>query len=464
MTSETFVSGAAPGALPLIGHGGPMRSRPVEFFRSLSAHGDLVRIKLGPQTAYVVCHPALLHTVLTDDRLFDKGGVFYDRARDLLGPALGNSMRDEHRRQRRLMQPAFQSARLTEYAGGAHDEADALTAGWHDGQTIDVFPELAGLALRILVRTLFSGRVEENAVAGLQRSTETVLSMLVGRMTAPQFLQKLPTSANRRFTQAHEHLGREVDRLIAECRQSGSTSGDLLSVLVGAREDEGGTMLTDREIRDQIVNLMLAGTENPAATLTWALHLMTENPKAAAELSREADDVLGGRCAEFADLPKLTFTAGFVAETLRLYPPVWMVTRITTAPVELAGTRLPAGATVVFSPLAVHNRQSSITDPDVFDPTRWGSATGASRSAMTSFGGGARRCIADAYSLNEVTLVLATIASRWRPEPAPGNDPRPDAGSGALRPRRLRLSLHRRFAQGEDLAAGQRTTPTSTTH
>ena len=432
--SPRFTTGTAPGAHPQAGHGIELQTRPLEFLRSLHKHGDLVEIMMGPEPAYVVCHPDLLHQVLTQDSLYDKGGVFYDKVRDTVGNGLGNCPHADHRRQRRLVQPAFTPAQLAQYGPAIEQEIAALTGSWQPGEVIDVYPALHGLYLRILARTVFSTQVGDETVERIQVASKATLTMMVRRMSEQPGAE--PTDEDRAYDEAHDFLKGEVDRLIAECRAGGADHGGLLSLLVNGRDDDTGTSLTDHEIRDHVINLLLAGSETPAALVTWALVHLAEHPAAASRLFAEIDEVIGDRTPTLADVPALTYTSQFLTETLRLYPPAWMVTRITTAPAEIAGRTLPEGTTVVFSPLAVHHRADVYEQPEAFEPDRWlpGRATTPRRTAFATFGGGARRCIGDHYTMNETALTLATIAARWRARVAPGADVAPTTASGSLRP------------------------------
>jgi pentalenene oxygenase len=438
VTTTTFTTGVAPGAQPLVGHGMEMQTRPLDFLQSLHHHGDLVEIKLGEESAFVVCNPDLLHHVLTQDRVFDKGGVFYDRVRDTVGNGLGNCPYADHRRQRRLIQPAFQPSQLAKYGPAMESEIAALTDSWRPGEVVDLYQELYGLCLRILTRTLFSTQVDADTVDAIQRSSKATLAMMVKRMSSPDPTPDLSSPEDRHYQESHDHLKGEVNRLIAECRRTGANHGDLLSMLITSREGDSGTGLTDTEIQDHVINLLLAGSETPAAVLTWAVHLMTRYPEAGARLREEVDTVRAGRAPTRDDVPRLLFAGRFLTETMRLYPPAWMVTRITTEPVELAGRVLPEGTTIVFCPPAVHRNGNVYPDPDGFDPDRWipGRESTPSRSNFVAFGGAARRCLGDNYSMGEMVLTLATIASRWEPSEAEGTDVHP-VTAGAQRPSRL---------------------------
>lgn len=441
-----FVTGAAPGALPLVGHALPLMRRPVEFLDSLPAHGDLVEIRIGPTRAYVPCHPELLRQVLMEDRVFDKGGALFDRLRDIVGNGLGSCPHRDHRRQRRLLQPAFHRARLQQYAEVMEQESTALTESWREDQVVDAFPVLYGFALRTAVRTLFSAHVDDGAVDSIQRSFDTALGGLFQRMFLPRAWQRLPLPANRRYEQALEHLHGTVDRIIADYRRGGRDHGDLLSMLVSARDEGGGAGLTDDEVHDQVITMLFGGSETVAANLTWTLYLMSKHPQAARQVHEETDAVLGGRPAGWSDLPELPFTNRMVTESLRLYPPAWLYTRITASQVELAGRLLEPGTTLVISPPVVHRQAAVHADPTGFDPDRWlpERAADLPRGSFATFGAGARKCIGDAYALAEATLALATIANRWRVECAPGTDVRPAPLATVMHPRRLRLRLVRR--------------------
>ncbi|WP_202919447.1 cytochrome P450 [Saccharothrix deserti] len=434
----------APGALPVIGHAWPMMRDPLRFIGSLSALGDLVEVRLGPVRAYVPCHPDLLWQVLTDDRVFDKGGPFFDRVRATIGNGVGSCPHAEHRRQRRLIQPAFHHARLERYAAVMEQEASALTSSWRDGQVVDVYPALFGAALRTVLRCLFTTRADDGAVDRMRRSVETLLHQVTARMFVPDLLQRLPVPVNRRFDRALADLRHGIDTMVADYRRGDGDRGDLLSSLLAARDGDGhGGGLDDAEVSDQVLTMLVAGSDSVAATVSWALHLLDRHPEAFEGVRREVHAVLDGRPAQAADLARLPHIGRVVTEALRLYPPGWLFTRITSEEVELGGHRLPAGTTVAFCPPAVHLRAGLHDRPHAFDPDRWSPerARDLPRGAFVTFGGGARKCAGEAFGLTESSLLLATLVSRWGLRSAPGSDVRPVALSTALRPRRLLLEL-----------------------
>jgi pentalenene oxygenase len=456
MSSTTFSTGSAPGRLPLVGHVVPLMRRPVEFLGSLGSYGDLVEIRLGPTRAYVPCHPDLLRQVLTEDRTFDKGGPLFDRAKAIVGNGLGSCPHQDHRRQRRLVQPAFHRARMAQYATVMEDEISLLMDSWKDGQTVDAFPVFYDLALRISLRTLFAGYTGEIDFDRFRKSFSTVLHHIVAQMFLPEVWKHVPTRANRRFREAMAYLDLTVSRIISEYRQSGVDHGDLMSILIAPPEDGQGAGLTDVEVRDQVISLLLAASETVPACLAWALYLLDLHPEIAVKLKQETDAVLGGRPARPDDVGDLPYTAQVLTESLRLYPPGWIFTRVTTKAVELAGTQLPAGATVIFSPPTVHRHGDSYAHPENFDPDRWlsGQVSRPQREAFTSFGGGARKCVGDTYAMTEMTMILATVVQRWEAVCAPGTDIRPAPLATINYPRRLLLRLTRRVPAMSATAVG----------
>lgn len=419
--------------------------RPIKFLESLSTYGDLVEIRLGTQQAYVPCHPELLRQVLTDDRTFDKGGAIIERIRNLLGNGLGTCPHRDHRRQRRLMQPAFSKARLEQYAEVMKREITALCESWQEAQEFDAFAVLYGLGLRVVVRTLLSSELDDPTVEQIRHSFERALQELLPRMVIPQQMQELPLPVNRRYRQDLQDLDDVVDRIIADCRSAGLEQGGLLATLTDGHEGSAIPM-DDSEIHDQVITMLLGGSESTGTTLSWAFYLLSQHPEIEMRLHEEVDAVLGGRPAEWNDLPNLPFTHSVITETLRLYPPGWLLSRITTEEVELAGTRMPPGTTIIFSPHVIQRQDDIYGRPEAFDPDRWSPDRAADlpRATFVSFGGGARKCIGDTFGEIQSTLALSTIAARWKMECAPDADVRPVAFDFAYRPRRLILRPHLR--------------------
>ncbi|MFD4655598.1 cytochrome P450 [Kitasatospora sp. NPDC058444] len=437
-----FTAATAPGGLPLLGHAPAFLHRPHEFVAGLPAHGDLVRLRLGPLHAYVVCHPELVRRMLADDRTFDKGGPLLDKAREVFGNGLATCPAAAHRRQRRMLQPAFHRDRLPGYAALMAEEIAGVTARWRDGEVVDVPAAMYRLTTAVTARCLFAAHERAGALP-VHRSMDVVTRGVGRRVMLPlPGADRLPTPGNRRFRRAQQDLRAITRRLIVDYRAAGTDRHDLLSTLLAAT-DEDGRGLSDAEVHEQVVTFLLAGMETTAATLSWAWTLLAANPAVRTRLHAELDAVLDGRPARHEDLPALPLTARIVSETLRLYPPPWILSRTATADTELGGHRVPAGATLLYSPYLLHRRADLFPRPDRFDPDRWLTTARPAPGTYAPFGLGARRCIGDAFGTTEAVLAIATIAARWTVAPTPGRPVRPTRGA-SLAPRPFTATLARR--------------------
>ncbi|MFC0437697.1 cytochrome P450 [Kutzneria buriramensis] len=436
----------APGALPLLGHIPQLLRDPLRFLTSLPAHGDLVQIHLGPVGATVVCDPELTRQVLINDRAFDKGGPLFTRLREVIGDGLASCPHSRHRRQRRLTQPGFHRNRLSTYAEAMSAEVAVVADSWRDGHIVDVPRAMMHLSMRILMDTVFSGTLPPTAFQETLDDINTVMAGAYRRMILPPLWSRLPTPHNRRYSRANTRLQRTVSDVIRDRRASGRDLGDLLSILLTTRDTSDGLGLTDTELREQLVTFFMAGAESTATTMAWALHLLAHNPDIENRVHAEVESVLGGAPARWEHLPRLELTGRVVLETLRLYPPGWMVTRTVTTDTQLGGHLLPVGANVVYSPYVIHRRDDLYSDPTQFHPDRWDKERHQPppRSAFIPFGGGARKCIGDEFSITETTLALASIIDRWRLTELPGQRVRPVA-SVSLRPLGgMRMRVHAR--------------------
>ncbi|GAA0420450.1 cytochrome P450 [Streptomyces luteireticuli] len=427
--------GVAPRALPVIGHALPLLRDPLGFLAALPGHGDLVRVRVGPYRAVVVCDPELTRQVLRDDRTFDKGGPLYDRIRELTGNGLASCPYSDHRRQRRLLQPAFHPARMPGYAGTMRRQAMAVTGAWTDGETVDALGQMHLISARTTITTMFGrdpAALDDHALSRLMDDFTVVVAGIPRRALTPPPADRLPTPANRRYDRARARLRTAIDRIVVGHRSGELHDGDLLSMLLSAGHDPpgdggpDGRGLTDEEIADQLVTFFAAGTENTGTTLAWALHLLARNPRVARRMRAEVDAVLDGEpAASLEHLPALKLTTAVVTEALRLYPPAWVLTRTTTDDTRLGGHAIPAGTAIVYSAYLLHRRPDLFPDPERFDPDRWLTGDAPHRTAFVPFGGGPRKCIGDVFALTEATLVLATITAGWELHPVDDRPVRP---------------------------------------
>lgn len=443
MTTTTTRAALASSRWPVVGHAPAFLRRPLEFLTGLPAQGDLVEIRIGAQRMFVVCCPELTYQVVRDGRTFDKGGPHFKQLRVVLGDGLVSCVHERHQRQRRLLQPAFSQDRLAVYSAEMSRQLDAALQTWRDGQVIDVLAALDDITAKVSARTLFTAALSPEQSTGLLHSlTEVVEGLFLG-MVLPGWVRML-VPALRRFDRALSKLDDLTYEIINAYRRDGGDHGDLLSMILAAQDEHGDT-LSDTEIRDQVLTFLLGGTETTASLLAWSLHLLGQHPEASQRVHAEVDAVLDGRVAGYDDVARLDYTARVLTETLRLYPPGWMFTRVLTTQATLAGRTLPAGAVLLYSPYLIQRRPDLYPDPDRFDPDRWppGHPPTLSRSSFIAFGAGARKCIGDTFGMLEATLALATITARWQLDPVPGALTRPRARV-SLRPHPLRMRLRRR--------------------
>lgn len=438
-------TGTAPGIFPVLGHGIALYRQPLAFLSSLPAYGDLVEIRLGPQRAWMVCHPELTHEVLMDPHTFDKGGPLYDRLGKLMGDGLVTCRQPTHRDKRRLLQPAFRPSHVAEYTDLVTEEAAAVCRAWPVGQEVAVTEAMMALTTRVTSRVLLSDSLDDRTTAEVRDCLGAVVRGLFVRTVVPiDALFRLPTPANRRYRRALSRLHEIIDAAIAERRRSADRD-DVLDTLLKAAKGDAGTAadgdgstatITDQEVHDHLITLLLTGVETQALTLTSAFSLLAGHPDAERRLHAELDSVLAeGRRPTAEDLPHLAYTRCVVSETLRHSSPGWLFTRVATEETELAGRRLPKGATVLYSPHLLHHDPSSFPDPERFDPDRWlpGRPTAQERRAMMPFSVGNRKCLGDEFAMVEATLALATIAGRRRLRHLPGyvdRKPRPGITMG----------------------------------
>jgi cytochrome P450 len=431
----------APRVLPLAGHVVPLLRDPLGFVRSLPTYGDLVEVRLGPVKTIVVCTAELTLRVLRDHRTFDKGGPVFGRFREVAGNGLVSCPHADHRRQRRLVQPAFHHARFRGYAEVMTGQIGEIAGGWRDGQVIDVRAELQMITSKVGVATMFAGALSAADLGGLVDDLNIILAGVYGRVLTPPPLDRLPLPGKRRYDRSRARLRRTLGELIATYQTGATDHGDLLSIVLATRDTDGAG-LSETEVIDQLVTFFIGGTESTAMVLAWALYLLGRHPDVERRLHAEVDEVLTGAGCTFDDLPKLDLTGRVLTETLRLYPPAWMLTRTATTDTDLGGYAISAGTAVAFSPYLIHHRADVHPDPESFDPDRWAGAPPA-RDAMFAFGAGPRKCIGDVFGMTEATIALATIAARWRLEPLSDREVRPALGL-AMVPKGLRMRLRAR--------------------
>src|SRR5665213_3204501 len=400
------------------------RKDPAGYLLSVAReHGDLAYMRLGPQHAFVVSHPDAIRDILvTNQSNFTKSRML-ERAKVLLGDGLLTSEGEFHRRQRRLVQPAFHRDRLVRYSADMVECAARARKEWSAGAELDMHREMTRLTLAIVGRTLFSADVS-SAADEIGRAMAQIFG-LFDTLLLPfsDWIQKLPIPPVRRFEKARDHLDKIVYGLIAERRRSGKDAGDLLSMLLLAQGESDNAHMTDKQVRDEALTLLIAGHETTANALTWTWYLLSQNPEVEARMHAEIDSALGGKLPGFDDVAKLPYTSGVFAESLRLYPPAWAIGRRAREDYSIGGYAIPAKSILLMSPWVVHRDPRWWPEPERFNPDRWhpGEAAQRPKFAYFPFGGGARVCIGERFAWAEGVLVLATIAQRWKMRLVPGH-------------------------------------------
>ena len=428
-----------------------LRSDPLRFLtRTARTYGDFVPFRIGSLNMLLVNDPDAIREVLvTKNDSFTKSPALRN-AKVTLGEGLLTSEGDFHRRQRRLSQPAFHPQRVAAYAGAMVRFADEMTAAWGDGETVDVHEAMMEVTLRVVAKTLFDAELAKD-IDEIGAAMDVLVKMF-RRATNPfgPLLNKLPLPSNFRFLRALSLVHGTIDRFIREHHEAGVDRGDLLSMLMRARDSggeeatvdqqvggggagngaDGGTgadaeKMTDKQLRDEIFTLFTAGHETTANALTFTWYLLGRHRDAEAQLHEEVDRVLGGRAPTAADVDALPYTRAVLSESMRLYPPAWIVTRQAKHDVEVTGRRVPAGHVVMMSQWVTHHDERWWPDANRFDPGRWLAAPAPDRPryAYFPFGGGARSCIGEFFARMEATLIIAAVARGWRLELAGQREP-----------------------------------------
>jgi len=436
-----------PGGRRLLGHVLEFGRDPLALLQRAREHGDVVRVRFGPFHVYVLNSPdAIRQALVSQARKLEKG-LNFGRTKRLIGNGLVMSEGESHHRQRRLMQPAFHRAEIARYLGTMRDVAVPRISAWPDGGTLAFDHEMRSITLTVLTRTLLSSDIDGEAIDEIERLLRVLLSELMARGITANVpgLGWVPTRSNRRFGAANRRLGAMLTDIIDGYRTAGADHGDLISILMRARDDETGTGMTGKQLRDEATTLVIAGSETTGNTIAWACYLLARHPRTQERLQEEADLVLAGGDASYETLARLPYTRAVITEALRLYSPVWILPRRALVDVELGGHLLRAGSRIVFSPYALNRDARLHRDPDRFDPDRW--ATDYTRTDMRAsffpFGQGIRNCIGEGFAWTESTLLLSAIAARWHLRLADGASVHPVVSS-TLVPRELPIIVTRR--------------------
>ena len=413
-----------PKGLPILGCLVDLRRRPLDLMLESTRYGDVAYVRLPfVGGAYLLNHPDYIRSVLVDNAKGFVKSVDYAVLKLLLGEGLVTSEGELHRRQRRLIAPAFHRGRISTYADIMTRYGLRMCERWQSGATLDIHREMTQLTLAIVSKTLLGADVD-SAEASAVSDAVTMLMPLIDNpilILSPKLFRWMP--GHRSYGRALQLLDSTIYRIVAEHRRTGDDRGDLLSMLLAARDEEdAGRRMSDQQVRDEVMTIFLAGHETTANALTWAFYLLSQNPEAEARLHAELDVVLGGRRPTLDDLPRLTYAALVLDESLRMYPPVWAIGRRALSDVQLGGWGIPAGSNIALSQWAMHHDARYYPDPWAFRPERWlpGEQEKRPEFSFFPFGGGPRICIGESFARMEAALLIAGIAQNWRLRLEPG--------------------------------------------
>ena len=388
---------------------------------SFRDYGEVVRFRFGPVVGHLVSSAeGVSHVLVENNKNYGKQTRGYRNLRYVLGNGLLTSEGETWKRQRRIAQPAFHRQRIAGFAQAMVRAAEDAAADLESrrGLEIDMHHEMMRLTLRVVGETLLA--YDPTDAADEVGAALAYLLAIANERTSRilDLPPLLPTRENLEFRRALATLDAVVLRMIGERRKSPGDRGDLLSMLIESRDAETGEAMDDRQLRDEAMTILLAGHETTANALTFTWLLLSRYPAAFRELRSELQRVLGGRSPQVDDLPRLTLTRRILQESMRLYPPAWIITRSVIGPDEIAGYQIPARSVLFISPYVVHRHPGLWEDPEGFDPERF--ADEPPRGAYLPFGGGPRMCIGNAFATLEAELVLATLAQRLRFDLVPG--------------------------------------------
>ncbi|MFF9203628.1 cytochrome P450 [Streptomyces sp. NPDC014986] len=453
--SATSVAPAAPGGLPLIGHGLRLARNPLPFITSLRAHGGVVRIRMGTAPAYVVTDPALTREVLvTDAAHYAKGGRIIDALRVFFGDGLATvSDGDAHLRHRRLMQPMFSKAHIAGRGDAMIGQVRSMVGAWPEGQGRDVCEDMNRITLAAFLTALFGADLPADLEREFTSLMPEIMKGTIRQTLLPTWVTRLPLPANRAHAGRVARLRALVDRVIDHRTERAGGPSAAGCPHATARERRAGlfdTLLTAedplsrQQLQDEAITLLTGAIETTGTTLAWTLYELTRHPEITRRLREELAAACGDRPLRHRDLEHLPYGRQVLQEAIRKYGPAWLVTRTATRDMDLGGYSVPRGADVVWSPYLHQHDPDAFPDPEVFDPDRWTPGNGAStRGSFLAFGDGRRKCIGENFAWAELHIILATVLQTWPRFELTSRPPRPQAVV-TVRPDRMSMAFHGR--------------------
>jgi cytochrome P450 len=417
--------------------------------RSAERYGDVIRLKIGPVVVHLVNHPDHVeHVLLRNARNYDKNTRSVNRLRATCGESLLTTDGESWIRQRKLIQPVFQPGMMDRIAPTATDAVSRMIDRWSEsmraGRAVDIVSEMMHVTLQIAAQTLFGADIAREADV-IERSLAIILQDTWRRLESWVDLPSVsPVFENRSFRDALRTIHEIVGRIIDSQRQQAGAGAGLLSVLLAARDAESGAGLTDQELRDAAVTLLLAGHETTANALAWTFYLLSQADDVQARLHGDLISVLAGRLPALSDFEQCPYLGQVFSEAIRMYPSIWIMERRARADDEIAGYRIPARSTLLISPYVLHRHPKFWHNAEVFSPERFSAESQAMllRSAYIPFGVGAHQCVGRHMAIVVAQFVLAMVFQRFRVQLVAGQTAVPEAGITLRHRSRLEMTLH----------------------
>ncbi|MEM9775719.1 MAG: cytochrome P450 [Chloroflexota bacterium] len=411
-------------------------NNPPDFLLSMAkTYGEIVKFRFGPIRIMMISNPEMVREVLvTQAKNFPKARRDTKLLTRTLGKGLVTTNGDEHKRQRRMTQPSFHRRRIASYADTISEYSEVMAEDLSAGETVDMSVLMEKLTLYIVSKTLFDVDMEEM----VERASEIGHAIDELQTLADKEFDKIinlplwvPTPDNIRNRRARKVVNSTITNIMEERRAAGENgqtvdTGDLLSMLMLA-EDEDGSLLSDLEVRDQLLTLFMAGHETTSNAMLWTWYLLSQHPEIEANLHRELDEVLNGRTPTLKDLETLPYTEMVIKESMRKMPPVWMLNaRQAVETTEVGGYEVPKGTMMFIPPYVIQNLEENFADPEKFDPLRFhpDNADQIHRYGWIPFGAGGRVCIGNNFAMMEAKLILATFSQRFKFELDPAESVR----------------------------------------
>ncbi|MEL7315166.1 MAG: cytochrome P450 [Cyanobacteria bacterium J06559_3] len=433
----------------LLGHSTSFAKAPLQFLCNCAEqYGGIVPLRLGVSPACLLADPDIIMEVLRERTVFTKNTPGWQAIRTLVGRGLLGSDGDYWARQRQLTQPVFHQQRIIAYGDLMVQATEKLLRTWQDDTTRDVHQDMMRLTLDIVMQTLLSVDLEGEAAQAIAHALDLSMQWFSQQQKQGFLLpNNFPLPLTRRYLAAVNAMDELIYQLIQQRRASKDDTGDLLAMLLQVKDETDGSQMSDRQLRDELTTLVLAGHETTANAMAWTWMLLAQNPAVATQLHQELDAVLQGRSPTVVDIPQLPVTQAILKESMRLYPPVSLIARSASQAYVLQSYQIPKNCIILMSPWVMQRSDRYFEEPLAFKPERWQSDLEKQlpKGVYIPFGEGPRICIGKGFAQMEATLILATLAQQYQLdlmpeatiEPLPSITLRPKGG--------VRMTLRRRL-------------------